>query len=229
MPGRFSTITVDEVLASAKMQLRLTNTTEFDDFLEILINEALRSLNCLSLLEKRQCDLDIIDLKSELPVGFQRLLGLRFLKTNSVSGDDICFNLLYVDKKFLNDCKCNTSGRNLVNFTETFQIQQGFIFYNSDIGATEVTLAFLGFNVDEFGRIEIFERYERALRAYACYKFTLSYPEDFKESTTQRYQNEWRAQKQWIRGDDMQNDFMKNRWEITKLFNTMLLSDLTVT
>jgi len=220
--GRYETITVNEVVASAKMQLRLTNTTEFDDFLTLYVNEAVRNLNALSLFTKKQATIEIIDLKSRLPDGFQTLLGLRFSKTTA--GDTVFQNMLYIDKKYINDPnKLNTS-----DFQDTFQIQNGFIFYNSDVDATEATLAYMSLNIDDFGHLIVFADYERALRAYACYKYALAFYEDFKESTTQRYENEWKAQKRYIKGSDVLNDFKNRKYEMSKIFKAFLLSDFAI-
>ncbi len=222
--AKFDTITIDEIIASTKMQLRITDTTTSDDYFELMANEALRHLNCLSLFKKRQCTMDIVDLKSKLPKGFQRILGLRFSSTN-VSGNENCYNLVYIDRKFLNSCGCDTSAFNLANYVDSFQMQHGYIYYNSDIGATEATLAFMGLNLDEYGRLIVYEDYERAIRAYLCWMFTQAYPEDFKEATTERYGRTWKAQKAFLKGEDVQEDFRQNKYEIGKIFNGLLVSD----
>lgn len=220
--GRYDTITVDEIIASCKMQLRITDTTEHDDYLQIIINEGLRELNCLSLFKKFQCTLEIIDSKSKLPNGFQNLLGLRFSGSTS---SDAYFNLIYIDKKFLDDAGVNTSFSRLANYIDTFQILHGYIHYNSDINATEVSIAWMGLNLDEYGRLIVYEDYERALRAYACWNFTQAYSKDFKEATTERYGRVWKAQKAFVKGQDVQNDFRQNKYEINKLFTALLVSD----
>jgi len=225
MPGRYNEISVEEIIASSKMQLRISDTTEHDDYIDMIIQEGIRHLGTLSIFKKRQCDIEIIDLKSRLPKGFHRLLGLRFTKTNTI-GNIRCFTLLYVDKKFLSDVGCAVNSTNIRNFNQGFQIQHGFIHFNSDIEATEATLAFLGLNLDENGNIIIYEDYERALRNYACYQFTLAYSEQFKEATIERYKREWMSQKGWIKGNDAINDFQNNKFEIQKSFNALLTSDL---
>lgn len=221
MHGRYETISIEEIVAGAKMQLRLTNTSEFDDFLTLYVNEGTRNLNCLSLFVKNQCNLEIIDLKSKLPDGFQQLLGLRFSTTTA--GDTVFQNMLYVDRRYI-----NTSVPNTTNYEDTFQIRNGFIHYNSDINATEATLVWLGLNIDEFDRLVVYADYERALRAYACYNYALAFHEDFKESTTQRYENTWKAQKSYIKGNDVLNDFKNRKYEMSKIFKAFLLSDFAV-
>ncbi|KKL64723.1 hypothetical protein LCGC14_2162140 [marine sediment metagenome] len=220
MPGRYETITVNEVIAGCKMQLRITDSS-FDDFLALYVNEGIRNLNCLSLFVKMQCTLDIIDLKSLLPNGFQRLLGLRYSKT--VTGETVYQNMLYIDKRYI-----STPSATVSNYEDTFQISKGYIHYNNDVNATEATLAYLGLNIDEFGNLVVYSDYERALRAYVCYNYALAFHEDFKESTTQRYENTWKAQKSYIKGEDVANDFKNRKYEMSKIFKAFLLSDFAV-
>lgn len=235
MPGRYSTISIDEVIASTKMQLRLHNTTEHDDFFDIMINEAIRHLGALSIFVKRQCTLDFQDQKAKLPNGFHKLIGLRFINnlvqdtsdtTNAFLTSNNCFRLLYVDKDFLCDCECAVPTTGVAQFDSGFQIQNGFIHLNSDLNLDKATLAFIGLNVDDNDRLIVFEDHERALRAYGCYKFALSYSEDFKEATIERYKREWMMQKAWIKGSDAANDFQRNKREVQQLFNALLISRL---
>lgn len=218
--GRYETISIEEIVAGCKMQLRIVDSS-FDDFLSMYVHEGIRNLNCLSLFEKRQCTLDIIDLKSLLPIGFQQLLGLRYSRTTA--GDSIFQNMLYVDKRYISTVSATTS-----NYENTFQISKGYIHYNDNVNATEATLAYLGLNTDEFDNLIVYADYERALRAYACYNYALAFPEDFKENTTQRYLNTWKAQKMYIKGSDVQNDFKNRKYEMSKIFKAFLLSDFAI-
>ena len=220
MTGRYETISVKEVMAGCKMQLRLKDSSH-DDFLALYIHEGIRHLNCLSLFVKKQCTIEIVDLKSKLPDGFQQLLGLRYSKTTD--GKIKHQNMLYIDKKYINSPSTTVS-----NYEDTFQINNGYIYYNNDVNATEATLSYLGLNIDEFGNMVVYSDYERALRAYGCYNFALSYSEDYKEATIQRYENTWRAQKAYIKSSDVQQDFKNRKYEMSKIMNAFLLSDFAV-
>ena len=149
------------------------------------------------------------------------MLGLRYSKTTE--GKTTFQNMLYVDKRYIDTTSSTTS-----SYEDTFQISNGYIQYNNDVNATEATLAYLGLNIDEFGHLTVYADYERALRAYACYKYALAFHEDFKESTTQRYENEWKAQKRYIKGADVQNDFKNRKYEMSKIFKAFLLSDFAI-
>lgn len=225
----YKEISIDEVLARTKIQMRVANTTEHDDFFALMILEATRHLGSLSLFKKKQTNLTIIDNKSELPKDFYRLLGIRASGQGSnnpfVNGGN-CITQLYVDNKFLNDCGCSSGIANTVDFNLGFQIQNGFVFWNSGIGADTATLAYLAMNTGDDGKLLIYEDYERAVSSYACYMFCLSYPDLYKESTTDRYKREWMAQKSWVRGNDAASDFQKNKREISAIFNSLIASQI---
>lgn len=237
MYGR-ATITESEIIASVKMKLLLQNTTEYDSYFTFLINEGARHLGTLSLFVKNQCDIDIHDGKSELPKGFYRLLGLRFnntpVQTTIPEGGPFTVNhvpcqpMFYVDSAFLSDCGCalNTFS-NIQNYLGVFQINKGFIHYNSSVGisATSANMAWLGFNIDDAGRMILYADYERALTAYCCYNFTLTYSDEYKEATIERWHQEWVNQKSWVKGNDAVQDAQNTRREIAAIATALLVSN----
>lgn len=218
--GVYSTITMDQIVASAKMRLRLQDTSN-DLLLNLFAEEGCRELKTLSLYSKQQECLTIVDNKAKLPCGFQKLLGLRF--TDSTSGD--CFNYLYVDRKFLSDCGCNSIDSNVADFFQSMQIQNGYIFFNSDTTATEASIAYMGLNTDEDGNLIVYEDYERAVRAYACYMFALSYPNDYDKFTIMEFKKEWIAQKAYVKGTDVARDFQLDKREISEYFRALMVSN----
>lgn len=234
-------ISIDEVLARTKVQLLIANTTEHDDYLEMMISEGLRHLDAITLCKKKQCILDIVDSKAELPKGFQKLLGMRILKTvlmnQQVNGImqqvpiPICSPIFYVDTIFLNNCECdNLNGNNILqNFRDTMQISGNTIHFNSNnIESGQVSLAFMVLNVDEFGRILIYEEYERALSSYASYMFSLAYLQDNRSvAMADRYYAIWVAQKAWIKAGAWKDEFQKTKMEIASMVSA-LVSDQTV-
>jgi hypothetical protein len=233
--GKFTQISVEEVLARTKLQLRIVDTTEHDSYLQLMILEAVRALGTLSGFTKKQCEINIIDKKSELPKDFYRLLGIRATATPLSNGNNPflsansnCVTQVYVDKRFLNDCGCDITSNMTVDFNNGFQIQNGFVFWNSDINSSgaKATLAYLALNTDSSGRLMIYEDYERAVSNYACYQFTLSYPELYNVGISDRYKREWVAQKAWVRGNDAAASFQQNKHEVMAVMNSLLVSPI---
>ncbi len=235
-------ISIDEIISRAKLSLRITNTTEHDDFLEVVISEGARHLDALTLYKKCQETLQIKDSKAKLPNNFQKLLGLRLQKTELVTSFingqmvqnipiPVCSPIFYVDKTFLSDCGCNNSDGNniLQNFRDTMQIINGYIIFNSqNIESGTCQLAFFGLNVDENGRLILYSEYERGLSAYACAQWFLAFPNDNRSiAQYDRYMAIWVAQKSWIKGGAWKDEFQKTKMEIASMVNA-LVSDQTV-
>ena len=219
--SKYQTISVEEVIARTKMQLRLTDTSQ-DDFLDVLINESLRHLDTLSLLVKKNKYICVSGGKAKLPCGFSQLLALRYKVTN-YDGKQINTTPVYIDKNFLRSCDVDD---NIVDafesFENTFQINDGYIYFGSRSNIEEVEIAYMGFNVDENDRLMIYEIYERALTAYACYKFAMAYMENFNQYAIEMYKREWTAQKNWIRGKDAKEDFQNTKFQINKIFGALV-------
>ena len=71
--GKYSIVSLQEAVESAKEMLRLQDTTEFDGFLLRKADEAMRHIGDDTTYAKRACTLDIIDGRAKLPMGFIRL------------------------------------------------------------------------------------------------------------------------------------------------------------
>jgi len=220
------------------MSLRITNTNEHDNFLAILGYEALDSLNALSQLIKKQCDITFTNNISELPKDFIKLLALKINSChNNDTNDPInnqlfnnCGLALYIDTKFLNLCGCDVGSwglNNLTPYNQGFQINGRFLHFNFSSELTEIqtaTLAYFGLNIDKDGNSLLYRRYERAIAAYMCYKFTMAWSEMFNQYLINEYKQEWVNQKSKLVGQDVAQDNQQNKFEINKFFNALLVS-----
>ena len=52
--GTYAQVSMDEVVQQAKSELDIENTTQWDLFLQVEGEEAVRSLNCQSLVYKKK-------------------------------------------------------------------------------------------------------------------------------------------------------------------------------
>lgn len=228
--GIFATIPLTQCVASAKMQLRIGDTTDDDLWMEKLANEATRHLDCLSIFTKRQCSLDVHDGKSKLPNGFYRLLGLRL-----GNGFD-CGQMFYVDMPFLNSCGCVDVGLgvNFRNAVGAFQIQNGYIIYSTNMtftdpithvvtAVTSVDLAFIGLNVDSDGLMVVRDDMERGVTAYICWMYCLQNADKYNSYQIEKWEQIWKAQKMWIQSVDLQNQFMNTRRQIAQISNAWVV------
>lgn len=229
--GKYAEIGMGSVVARAKLQLRLIDNSN-DDFLEFLIGEALDHLDCSSELVKKICEIGVCDRTAKLPVGFVKFLGLRFncdadFDTNTNPVDNQIFNrlrqipMVYADTNFLNQCGCNTTG--FTDFTNTFQINKGFIHFNFDPDVDSVTLAYLGLNVDSFGNTLVYQRYERALMNYACFMFAMAFKDDFTVYQIEMFRKTWTEQRAKLMGLDRMDEAENDKLEIAALMLTRLV------
>lgn len=232
MTGRYDTISMEQVISRIKMKLRLTDSSN-DDYLNVLACEALDSMNAASQQGKFECPIKVCDRTAKLPKGIIKFLAARIPcdTENAATNDPITnqlinwnkqYPLIYADVTFLNQCGCNTSG--MIPYANTIEINNGHIHFNSDMNIDEITVAFLGLRVDEFGNSIIFQRYERALTNYACAEYADSFKEDFTEGQIQRWNATWVAQKAKIEGEDRMNNFENDRFEIAALANGLMVS-----
>lgn len=223
-------IPIADVLARTKADLRMMDSTEQDGYLEILLREALGSMNAISQLQKKQCTSSVEDSKMQLPKDMVRFLALRPKSwLPSTESDPItsnfpgyCGRFIYADTTFLDSCGCDNMG--FRNFNSGFQINNGFIHFNSEVDIDEATIAYLGMWLDADGKPAVFERFERALTAYACWKFTRSWPEKYNQYTQESYRTEWVNQREKLKGMAVKDEFEQNKVAITAMMRSLIVS-----
>lgn len=221
--GTYATVTLDEIIQSAKGDLDIENTDLWDLKFNEWAEDALRSLNCQSMVVKGMECLDLEDCKTKLPCGFYKLLGLRFKK------DGACSLAVYADTAFLSECGCNVNSNyelGLYSYTNLnyFQINGGYIHFQNGIDFDQAVIAYLKFNVDSDGRIIIYEHYKRALTAYLRWKFMKKKSLIYTRAQAEDERREWIAQQAWIKGEDNSQDFNEYRMQIQEVWNSLVVS-----
>lgn len=86
-------INIEQVVASAKGQLGILETSKFDTLLEVWINEAVRQTHSGDLLTIKGKLLDLINGEADLPKGYRSPIGLRFTKGISTTFDISTLNV----------------------------------------------------------------------------------------------------------------------------------------
>lgn len=238
----YDQISTSDIIARAKMQLGISNTTDNDIWFETLANEAARHLDCLSVTVKRTCKLDIDGTSVCLPKGFKKFVALRFvdesLTPNNASIQSITQNTsniiitpampygfmdnaIYADLKFLTDCGTNNDGL-WTDFPELFQIQNGSIFFHGKPMSTTALISFMGLNVDENGMMLVFEDYERAIWNYICWMFCLQNFERYPANLREEYRMTWTAQKAWIKSEEVVQHFKDTKRQVSEWANALV-------
>jgi hypothetical protein len=224
---------VEEIIAGAKIRLRLADTSAPDMALEHYVLQGARSINALDSYLMKQRKLDIEDGRASLPHDFHTLVALRLVgfesSLDSDSGNNTnCSRAIYVNVNYLYDQGCECSDDSILPFADTFQIVGNEIVFNGAVGATGAILTYYGRNVDANGFPCFPEAHVRALVAYACYQYALSYrvtsmdPSGYLPDQVEMYRQEWMAQKAWARGNAVKIDARHRKAEIMSTMNALI-------
>lgn len=226
-------ISIEEVIASAKMRLRLTDSSAPDMVLENYIIFGSRSIAALDSFILRQKKLSIEEGVASLPKDFYTLIAARMLNPVVPDGDPSatspqCSRALYINTSYLHSNGCDCSGDGVTSYSDTFKIVGNQLHFNSYVSATELILTYMARNVDESGLPCIPEDHVRALVAYACYQYALSYrvtgldQSGYMPDQIADYKREWIAQKAYCRGLAVKKDARHRRAELMSTMNALL-------
>lgn len=221
--GTWEETTYESVIAEAKEELNLEQTSDYDAFLERMIDEAMRSIDSLTMFESATCTIPIIDGIAQLPKDFVRLYGARF------SSNGNCEPIPLIERDFINDCGCqaypvwNRGG---------YEIAGGnIVFHVTDQPYDEIHIGYLKRRTDEYGRSRMLLTHARACKAYAKYMFcqkmapmqpSLALIREMK-SDAQRYQFVFAQQKAFLKGDAQQKRFQEDKKQISRHFNAWIV------
>jgi len=230
MQPRYESVSIDEIISRAKVQLRLTHTSDYDSYLEMMVMEGFGSLGAYSQMVKKRCQITVTQGTAKLPSDFIKLIGIRaniVESTNDpIQGEfNQCNYFLYADTRFLSTCGCDVSIFNGVQ-NGGYQIVNGYIHFNAgdSIVISDCQLAYYGMGIDEKGRALIYSRYERALSSYACYMFTMAYSEKYNQYIIENYKQQWQLQRSKVRGEDMADNFRNEKRQIMDIWNSLVTS-----
>ena len=220
-------ISLEEVISSAKMTLRLDGSSDADNFLMLQIRYALKTIGSLDSFIKCRKEVEIVDNEVCLPKNFYRLLAMRYLPEFDIdNGQNPVFSgALYVDQTFLYESGCNDGlPSGFKQYVGSFQIVGDKIVLNGKNSAKKVLLAYLGFYEDEDGFPVVMEEMELALSNYAAYRYALSFPEAYTPLQINEWKREWIAQANSVKGRAAARDFRKDKDEILAITNSLVAS-----
>lgn len=168
MIARQAEISYATVIARAKMELGIENTTDYDPYLLLKADEAMRQINDLSMFEFRTETVPMDSGTAPLPCGLVRVVAIWFTDADG----NRCTPAPYVHQEIVNYCDCDTSGCPIL-MGHTYQINGNHIVFHSGsaMTASEVTVAFVGSRLDDNGQPCIPETHDRAVQAYIKWRY----------------------------------------------------------
>lgn len=227
--GVNDSITIDQVIASAKADLGMLDSNAYDVHLEKWINEGAGQISSYHQFTKKDTLLTINNNRAELPSGYIRYLGMRFHTTVTVYNPDgsttekkACAPLLYIDKDFLSECNCDMHWQDWwINYQPSFQIVGNEIIMTKGVpDGTEVQFSYVSKVLGDDCLYIIHPDYERALSAYSRMKFLQAFPEtkgNVAMALLGEAKREWINQRARIRGLATLNEFEDKRYQIINL------------
>ena len=207
--GVYDIVTIDKVIAGAKMALDLENVTDYDDKLEYYCNEAAGNIDSGRLYIKKPCWIDICDGKAKLPKGFVEIIGIKPVgheyhgysfdfnldDINDIDFDQVPRNntivrdphghnreFLYMERKYMGDC----DGAHEFS-RETVEINDGYLWFTHPHAYKKLLLLYMGTNCDEYGIYIIYSDWAEAMREYAVYKMLQTRPKLWDKEYFQYY------------------------------------------
>lgn len=227
MAGKFSEITYEQVIASVKLLADLEGTSDYDGFISLMVDEAMRNIKDGSMFEIKTLELELVDGSVEVPCGFMYATGAWYL-----TSDGKCAPMPYVDKEVVNMCGCanevfGTGG-------VTYQLNGSWLTINSPSINTDdyesMSLAFNSIRLNANNEPVIYERHERAVRAYALARVLNKLVRRQKErwraiimkQDAKDYMSEYRAQKKYIVANNLAERFEQDKKSLSRTFNAWI-------
>lgn len=213
-------ISLKSVIASAKQQIRIAQTTEHDAMLYRLADEALGQAGSLDTFVKQTECFYIEDYRFELPNGFVRPIAIRLEGGTTMDANS---NVMYFNQEFIRQCQCDDPEvRNYPDLQSTGQIVNGYWLFNTDVKATKAVMTYLSRNLDEDCMMVMYEHQERAVRAYICWNFTRTYFEMYPPNISESYRQEWISQRRYLIGEAFQREYLNNRTQIGSIYRALI-------
>jgi hypothetical protein len=222
---RFEKIPYSQVIASAKMFLNLENSTDHDAFLLLMADEAMRQINDLSMFELRTSNIPLDSGTAPLPCGFMQVMAVWYSGVNGA-----CTLAPYVARNIVSYCDCDIS--HCPSLGTSYQINGNHIVFHHPeaITATEVSIAFLGMIVDDNNQPQMYERHERAVRAYLTWRYNnkLASAQDkpsirqAMKSEAEMARREFVIQKKYLQGKAVVEGWKEDKKSISTTFNAWI-------
>lgn len=212
----FEYVTIDRILAECKIELDLQGTTD-DIRITRWIIEAVNEMQTLLDYVEKTAVLQINNAQAVLPcdfVRFDRPHPILFTQDGVTTDNSFLdnYSLTYNGAAFLTNSPFG-------QFLSTAEVQDGRIYFSTNITSTQCTISYLSISTEEDGSLKIPIINKRPIIAYVGYKYL--------RATAGRgdlmldYKNEWTYGKLDRRGKSVIPDSLQKE-QIARIMNTTL-------
>lgn len=226
-------ISYNDVISLAKDELHITHS-DSDIYFKWRINECLRNLNIWSLLIQKQKVLELIDGKAEVPEGYYNWIGVVYGDIPQTSSNRLSLidysksHPTYYNTVFIDQCSNSPLPDWYTQpYGQSFRVDGQYIYFQQgdtphSPKSKNVTLSYMGYDIDEHGFMNLYDDMEFLLVDYLCYRYILqnlrSYRDPYAQQQLGEYKRNYLSKKRKLAGEEARKDWTNRKFELDLLF-----------
>lgn len=227
----FNTITEASVIAQAKFELRLHDSTLEDALLLTILRQLQMGINTWLTLEQKTATIEVDDCKAQLPCDFIRMTSQIsvFVNPTEISDEDDSPYASGANNSYAypsnSPWPTGYPASGWINdFNLGYEIINGYLVFNNTGTYTisEVKISYQGVRTDLDGNPSIPATHERMLVAGMKWKYAQVYHERFPANLRQEFMLEFKAQKSHHKGRE--NEMTpEDRYFVSRFMNSLVV------
>jgi len=211
-------ITQEQVLASVKQELRMSNT-DHDVYLMELIDRGVRRIGTTETYTLRCGHVTVEDNRFCLPKEAKSLVALRL--------NNCLTEIAWINQVFFSSCGCTCqSSCGIGNIFSCITQNGRYIYFGNTVAdGTEYEISYLAVNRDCDGLMIVNEEMEQAVIDYACWKFSNMFPEVYTRDQKADWYKDYQFQAARCRGLAAVRSKNRDREQIKSRMNAIISLD----
>ncbi len=238
--GAVDLISIEQIVSRTKVRLNIQEISDFDDEIEMYINEAAVTLGTKPTFRLKNCRIAIDECaKGTLPNGFKKFHGVRMVYEPNVQQTttipffplDNCGDMLYLEQPYFQQCE----NQNCQPILGSIQIIGNKIQFPIPNPFTHAVISYDGYAVGCDGILEMHPAYERGFSEYAramtldTYNYLYKGEPAMLRETINRSFQIWATEYHALTSDAFSDDFQVNNYMVKRILGALLQSQNSVT
>lgn len=244
--GSIDLISISEIVSRTKVRLGIKDITDYDDEIELFINESASKLKTRPTFRKKDCFIEVCDGKAKLPKGFAKYHTVLPLYDHHCNEGKEAYpsrngywygNLIYMEDNNVNICRDELNSGHWHNGgwewnvvpLGTCQIIGGQLCFSLPCKFKAIILSFDGFAIDKCsGILEMHPDYEKCFSEYArgmmldTYNFLYNGEPSLLRETIQRSLDTAAREHIQLVGDAFADDMARNKFMVKRILHGLL-------
>lgn len=199
--GTYEFVTIDSIIAASKMRLGIRDSDECNMYLKDLCIEGFKKIGARQSYVQAVLQLPVENARAKLPGNFcmvNKFNGVAFVEADGEAApqNNGWAEPAYTGNPFYKNSPYN--GWSISSYCESFNVENGYIYFDSNVSAEFVLIACLVTAQDENGDIVIPESYQNFLIPYCCWQYGLTY--DYAPFKVASWEKMYRTNIKAVRG-----------------------------